>query len=94
MRRKLAEFLNVFFGLRKFLAWFGLFLVGIIFRLKGQIDGGQFVDLMKATFSGLVAGNAIEHVVSFGKDYMASKTTPAQGVSAPAEEEVEPVVEN
>ena len=94
MKQKIAEWLNVIFGMRKFIAWFGLFLAGIIFRIKGFLDGAQFVDLMKATFAGFVAGNTVEHLVSFGKDYMTSKnkqivdTDPSND-----EQEVTPVVE-
>jgi hypothetical protein len=74
MKRSIAELFNLLFGFRKTLAWLGLFIVGIVFRLQNYIDGAQFIDLMKATFAGFVAGNMAEHVMSFGKEYMASKT--------------------
>lgn len=73
MKKKLAELLNIIFGFRKFLAWLALFLVAIMFRVGGQIDGGQFVDLMKATFMGFVAANGFEHFTSLGKQYMTSR---------------------
>lgn len=73
MKQKVAEWINVTFGLRKFIAWFGLFVVGIVFRVKGQINGNEFVDLMKSTFAGFVAGNTVEHLISFGKDFVTKK---------------------
>ena len=73
MKQTIVDFINVTFGFRKFIAWFGLFVVGIIFRLTNHIDGGQFVDLMKTTFMGFVAGNGIEHLMSTVKVYVGSK---------------------
>lgn len=86
MKRKLVELLNIIFGFRKFLAWLALFLVAIMFRVGGQIDGGQFVDLMKATFMGFVAANGFEHFTSLGKQYMTSRWG-----SAPVADVIEPV---
>lgn len=93
MKQKIAEWLNVIFGMRKFIAWAGLFIVGIIFRLKNYMDGAQFVDLMKSTFAGFVAGNTVEHLVSFGKDYITSKSAPAATDPKDDDKEVTPVVE-
>jgi len=61
-------------GYRKTLAWFSLFAVAIIFRLKGYVDGGQFVDLVKGTFLGFISGNMGEHLGNLGKAYFKSKT--------------------
>lgn len=85
MKQKIAEWLNVVFGMRKFIAWFGLFVIGIVFRLKGYVDGAQFIDLMKSTFAGFVAGNTVEHLVSFGKDFVASR---AAGKATPDDDAV------
>jgi hypothetical protein len=73
MRQRLVDFLNVLQGFRKFIAWFGLFVVGIIFRLNNYIDGPDWVDLMKATFAGFVAGNGIEYVAGTVKDHLANR---------------------
>jgi hypothetical protein len=73
MRERMAEFLNVLMGFRKFIAWFSLFGVGIVFRLQNYIDGGQWVDLMKATFAGFVAGNGVEYIASTVKDHLANR---------------------
>lgn len=95
MKQKIAEFLNVFFGLRKFLAWFGLFVVGIVFRVENLIDGKQFVDLMTAAFTGFVAGNTTEHLVTVVKGYFDSKGKPVDQSEnlvpvEPEEEKTEP----
>jgi hypothetical protein len=73
MKEKIAEWINVIFGFRKFIAWFGLFLVGIIFRVQGLIDGPAFVDLMKSTFMGFVAANGVEHIMTTVQGVMNSK---------------------
>lgn len=81
MKQKLAEWINVIFGFRKFIAWFGLFVVGIIFRVKGLMDGAQFVDLMKATFTGFVAANGVEHLMTTVKDYMSKGASTSASVA-------------
>lgn len=73
MKQKIAEWINIIFGFRKFIAWFGLFLTGIIFRVKGLIAGAEFVDLMKSTFMGFVAANGVEHIMTTVKGVMDSK---------------------
>lgn len=78
-------FFDFLLGYRKTLAWVGLFGVSIIFRLKGFIDGGQFVDISKATFLGFISGNLGEHLGNLGKAYFNSKT--AALAAPPAKEE-------
>ena len=73
MNQKLTEFFNLFVGLRKTIAWFSLMSVAIIFRLKGYIEGAQFVDLAKNTFLGFVAGNMSEHMTTTVRQYLNSK---------------------
>jgi hypothetical protein len=73
MTQKLADLFNILFGFRKFIGWLAILAVGIIFRLKNYIDGPGFVDLIKATFLGFVAGNGVEHLVTVVKDYMAGQ---------------------
>lgn len=76
MKKKLAELINLIFGLRKFIAWVALFLVGIIFRITDKIDGEQFVDLIKSTFVAFVAANGAEHIINVVKTYVAAKGQP------------------
>ena len=73
MGNKITIFFNVFIGLRKTIAWFGLMTVAILFRIKGFIDGGQFVDLAKNTFLGFCAGNMTEHIATTVKEFLNSK---------------------
>lgn len=87
MKKKLAEWLNILFGFRKFIAWLFLFLVGIIFRVSGLVDGGQFVDLMKNTFMAFVAANGVEHLIDLGKQYVAAAKGTAP-VPVPAADDV------
>lgn len=84
MKQKIADLINVLFGLRKLLAWLALFLVAIVFRLASYIDGSQFVDLMKSTFLGFVAGNSTEHLMTTIKEYVNAKGQPVKTVEGPA----------
>jgi hypothetical protein len=83
MKQKIADLINIIFGFRKFLAWLALFVVAVTLRLKSFIDGGQFVDLMKSTFLGFVAGNGVEHMMSVAKEYINVK---GQTISAPVDD--------
>lgn len=76
MKKKFVELFNVIFGFRKFLAWIALFVVAIVFRISNQVDGSQFVDLIKSTFLAFCAANGFEHFVSVSKQYMTSKGVP------------------
>ena len=81
MKERIIEFMTVFLGVRKFVAWSFLFVIAIIFRLKGYVDGAQFVDLSKATFLGFVAGNSVEHFANTAKSYLDSKTSDQKEVA-------------
>jgi hypothetical protein len=73
MARKLAEFLNIFFGMRKFILMGGLLFIGIIFRIQGMLSGSEFVDLLKATTISFFAANSGEHALVAIKSYMDAK---------------------
>lgn len=77
MRQKLAELIDIIYGFRKFIAFLLLFIVSILFKLYSQIDGGQFVDLMKNVSLAFFAANGIEHFTDMAKTYMNSKTPAA-----------------
>jgi hypothetical protein len=68
------EILDVTMGFRKFIAFLCVFTVGVVFRLKGLIDGGQAVDLLKNTFTAFVAVNGVEHFTSMVKAHINSKS--------------------
>lgn len=83
MRQKLAELVDLIYGFRKFIAFLLLFVVGIVFRLANQIDGAQFVDLMKNVSLAFFAANGIEHFTTMAKEFIASKNAPAATDDAP-----------
>ena len=93
MKRKVAEVFNLIFGFRKTLAWFSILIVAVVFRILNYIDGSQMVDLIKTTFAGFLTGNVAEHVISFGKGYIASKIQVADTDESNDDQEVTPVVE-
>lgn len=76
MRQKLAELIDIIYGFRKFIAFMLLFITGVLFRLKGQVDGGQFVDLMKSVSIAFFAANGIEHFTEAAKSFYNSKSQP------------------
>jgi len=78
MKDKVIDFLNILLGFRKFLAWFGLFIVGIIFRLDNYINGQEWTDLMRYTFAGFVAGNGVEYIATTVKEHLAIKRAQLQ----------------
>lgn len=73
MKQKIAEWINVIFGLRKFLIMLTLYLIAIIFRIKGLISGDEMVRLMEPTTIAFLGANGVEHVVSAVKDHYATK---------------------
>lgn len=74
MESKEEGFWDFLLGYRKTLAWVGLFAVSIVFRLKGLIDGAEWVDLSKATFLGFITGNLGEHLGNLAQVYFKGKT--------------------
>jgi hypothetical protein len=85
METKEEGFFDFLLGYRKTLAWVAMFAISIVFRLKGYIDGGQFVDLSKATFLGFITGNLGEHLGNLGQAYFNSKAGAAVEAKAIAE---------
>lgn len=73
MKRKVAEAINLLFGMRKFILMLLLLVIGSIFRVKDLVNGAEMVDLFKTTTIAFFSVNGIEHLLSFGKDYVASK---------------------
>lgn len=69
----LVSFLNIFVGLRKSIVMILLMIIGVIFRIKGMLDGAQFVDLFKATVISYFGANSVEHFSSMIQAHLASK---------------------
>lgn len=74
MKQKIADFLNVIFGFRKFLLLLILYTVGVVFRCKNLVNGAELVDLFKTTTIAFIGANSVEHVVGAAKAYMDAKT--------------------
>lgn len=95
MKQKIADFLNVIFGFRKFILLLILYSVGVIFRCKDLINGSELVDLFKTTTVAFIGANSVEHVVSAAKAYMDSKTagddpkTSYEDIVSPSDQEAE-----
>lgn len=85
MRQKLAELIDIIYGFRKFIAFLLLFVIAVVFRLTGEIDGAQFVDLLKNVGLAFFAANGIEHFTTMAKDYIESKTAPKATDTPPKE---------
>ena len=73
MKQSIQNLIDILYGFRKILAFFSLFIVAVIFRVEKLLDGGQFIDLMKAVTVSFFAGNSVEHFTSMVKDYIGSK---------------------
>lgn len=73
MGQKLADFLAVFLGVRKTLVMFILILIGVVFRIRGLINGDQLVTLLQSTTVAFFAANSIEHVGETIRHYINTK---------------------
>ena len=73
MQQKIADLVNVIFGFRKFLLMMALYIVGILFTIKGLLKGAEMVDLFKSTTIAFMGANGVEHLVTSVKSYMDSK---------------------
>lgn len=76
MKQKIAELINVLFGMRKFIIMIMLYIVGISFRLANLLSGSEMVDLFKATTIAFFGANGVEHLVTGVKEMMANKAAP------------------
>lgn len=80
MKRKLAELINIIFGFRKFLLMLVVAIIGVVFRIKGLINGAEMVDLIKTVAIAFMGANGVEHIMTVVKDYVAAKNgQPATG---------------
>ena len=87
MQQKIADLINIIFGFRKFLLMAALYIVGILFTIKGLLKGSEMVDLFKSTTIAFMGANGVEHLVSTVKTYMDSKGKAVEAVPAFEEEE-------
>lgn len=83
MPQWLADFLEVFQDVNKTSLMVCLLVLASIFRVKGFIDGGQFVELIKTTTVSYFGTNTVIHFTSMIKDAISSKSlpkTPAEAI--------------
>ena len=73
MNQKLSDFIAIFLGVRKTVVMLALLVIGIVFRIKGLINGGQLVSLLQSTTIAFFAANSVEHVGETIKHYINSK---------------------
>jgi hypothetical protein len=76
MKQKIAEFINVIFGFRKFILMLLVYSIAVIFRLKNLVSGAELVDLLKATTLGFLGANGVEHIVGAVKEFAAKGDDP------------------
>jgi len=85
MRQKIAEFINIIFGFRKFILMLILYAVGIIFRIENLLNGSEMVNLFSNTTIAFMGANGVEHIMTTVKEYINSKGQPVTTVqTAPA----------
>lgn len=73
MKQRIADFINVIFGFRKFLILLAVYAIAVIFRINNLINGDELVRLMEPTTLAFLGANGIEHITSAVKDHYAAK---------------------
>lgn len=94
MKQKIAEIINIIFGFRKFILMLILYLVGIIFRIKGLLSGSEMVNLWSNTTIAFFGANGVEHIMNTVKEYYNAKGQVTQVQTAPVPKDDEVVDEN
>jgi hypothetical protein len=83
MKQKIAEFINIIFGFRKFILMLILYVVGIIFRIKNLLNGTEMVNLFSSTTIAFMGANSVEHLMTTVKEYVNAKGQPVTVVQTP-----------
>lgn len=73
MAKYVLEFLDIFQGLRKSIVMVLLMIIGTVLVTKGYLNGGNFVDLFKATIISYFGANATEHVTGMIQAHLEGK---------------------
>lgn len=76
MPQWLADCLEVFQDTNKTALMIGLLILASIFRIKGYIDGSQYIDLLRTTTVSYFGTNTVIHFTSMIKEAIASKSLP------------------
>ena len=88
MQEKLAELIDLFYGFRKTVAFFVLFLAAMIFRILNFVNGAEFVDLMKNVTLAFFAAAGVEHFTVMVRDHLSTKLSLSQ---QPSEDQATPL---
>jgi hypothetical protein len=78
MTQRLADFIALVTGLRKFLVMAGLMAIAVMFRIYGYISGGEMVDLLKNTAVAFMAANSVERIGETIKHYVTVQALPGK----------------
>jgi len=73
MKEDVAEFFDLFYGYRKFIAFVAVFVTGVVLRVKGYIGGGDLTSMVNTTFVAFAAGNIAEHWSTVVKQAMGNR---------------------
>jgi len=75
MKEDVAEFFDLFYGYRKFIAFVAVFVTAVILRIKGYVGGSDLTSMVNTTFIAFASGNIAEHWSSVVKQAMTNKNT-------------------
>jgi hypothetical protein len=73
MKEQIADFLEIFTDTSKTLIMTCLIVLGAVFRVKGLIDGGQMVDIVKTTSIAYFSTVTAVHFVEMVKTHLQDK---------------------
>lgn len=90
MKEKVAEFINIIFGFRKFIIMVLAMLISVTFRVKGYISGANMVDLLKATVISFFGSNSVEHIMTTVTAIAKSKVAATASDQLVTPDEIEP----
>ena len=83
MKEKIAEWLVVIQGFRKFLICLLTLVISVVFRTKSLLSGGEFVDLTKATVLAFMGTNSMEGLFAVVKDHLAARRAAGSVLDTP-----------
>lgn len=73
MNGKIQEIISFLNGFRKFTVMMLLIIIGVTFKLTGQLSGAEFVDLLRYTTVAFMSANGVEHIMNGVKEWLKKK---------------------
>jgi len=70
---KIQEIISFLNGFRKFTVMMLLIIIGVTFKLTGQLSGAEFVDLLRYTTVAFMSANGVEHIMNGVKEWLKKK---------------------